>query len=576
LDFLVVADHASNMGLMQKFEDRAPVIMSSISTRTWLENFEELSHRSDDALKWSKFLMRLWKAGPILEAKEQSSIWEGAIELANLHNTPGLFTAFIGYEWTQTFYDLHRVVIFKDGAELVKNTTPFSQYDSTDPEDFWRYLESYERQTGGEVLAIPHNGNLSRGLMFSLENAKGERLSKQYARTRSRWEPLFEVTQIKGDSETHPLISKSDTFADYERLEYDCLKPLNEERNPQGLDWRNNEKRMLSNYDSWLQKKRGHDCQLWNAQYGYARSGLKLGLKTYAALGVNPFKFGMAGGTDAHTSMSTADDNNFWGKLTWNEPYPNRIKNSWLGSEVSGLSGFFADASRMSASGYTGVWAAKNTRESIFSAMKRKEVYASTGPRILVRFFGGWDYKDNDAFKSDFVRIGYEKGVPMGGDLTQAPEHKVPSFLIRAVKDADGANLDRVQVIKGWHDINGELHEKIYNVALSDNRKPNWRGKIKPVGNTVTLADASYTNTIGDPELSVVWKDPDFNPDELAFYYLRVLEIPTPRWTAYDAKHFQLTNTPSEVTMVTQERAYTSPIWYTPTGKSKVVNNEQN
>ena len=218
----------------------------------------------------------------------------------------------------------------------------------------------------------------------------------------------------------------------------------------------------------------------------------------------------------------------------------------------------------MSASGYAAVWAEENTREALFAAMKRKEVYATTGPRMKVRFFGGWDYKKDDALKPDLARIGYAKGVSMGGDLTNAPKGKASSFLIRAVKDPDGANLDRVQVIKGWHDKNGELHEKIYDVALSDSRKKNWRGKIKPVGNTVDTSDASYTNSIGDPELAVVWQDPDFNADELAFYYVRVLEIPTPRWTAYDAKFFGLKNVPEEVPMVTQERAYTSPIWYTP------------
>ena len=218
----------------------------------------------------------------------------------------------------------------------------------------------------------------------------------------------------------------------------------------------------------------------------------------------------------------------------------------------------------MNAGGYAAVWAEENTRESIFAAMKRKEVYASTGPRIKVRFFGGWDFKSDEAYRPDLAHIGYEKGVPMGGDLTQAPKGKRPIFLIRAVKDPEGANLDRVQVIKGWRDKAGDLHEKIYNVALSDNRKENWRGKIKTVGNTVNITDASYTNTIGDPELAIVWTDPDFDKDELAFYYLRVLEIPTPRWTAYDAKYFQLTNIPSEVPMITQERAYTSPVWYTP------------
>ena len=256
----------------------------------------------------------------------------------------------------------------------------------------------------------------------------------------------------------------------------------------------------------------------------------------------------MIGSTDAHTSVSMVAEDNFGG----DEPAPDRIKK----------------LSSYNAAGYAGVWAAENTREALFAAMKRREVYASTGPRISVRFFGGWDYQQDDAFKPNLAAVGYGKGVPMGGDLTQAPEGQSPRFLIRAVKDPDGANLDRVQVIKGWHDKHGELHEKIYSVALSDQRKKNWRGKVKSVGNTVDIKEAYYTNTIGDPELAVVWTDPGFNKDELAFYYVRVLEIPTPRWTVYDAKFFNLKDIPDEVPLITQERAYTSPIWYSPSTKN--------
>ena len=443
------------------------------------------------------------------------------------------------------------MVIFKDNAETAGQVIPFSQYDSSDPEDLWTYLQGYEDKTGGEALAIPHNGNLSTGVMFALEDAKGNPLSKGYAETRSRWEPLFEVTQIKGDSETHPLLSPEDDFADYETMSSDSLF-MPEIKSQRGL----------SDYDPWLekfQKRLDAGDANWMRTYEYARSGLKLGLQQQSKLGINPFKFGMIGSTDAHTSLATADENNFWGKLTEAEPLATRITSGWRPAINEGWPGW-----KMSASGYAAVWAEENTREALFAAMKRKEVYATTGPRMKVRFFGGWDYKKDDALKPDLARIGYAKGVSMGGDLTNAPKGKASSFLIRAVKDPDGANLDRVQVIKGWHDKNGELHEKIYDVALSDSRKKNWRGKIKPVGNTVDTSDASYTNSIGDPELAVVWQDPDFNADELAFYYVRVLEIPTPRWTAYDAKFFGLKNVPEEVPMVTQERAYTSPIWYTP------------
>ena len=256
----------------------------------------------------------------------------------------------------------------------------------------------------------------------------------------------------------------------------------------------------------------------------------------------------MIGSTDAHTSIAAVEEKNYWGKISLYEPSPYRAQDGWY----------------YGAAGYAAVWAQENTRESLFAAMKRKEVYASTGPRITVRFFGGWNYQPDDAFKPDLASIGYQKGVPMGGDLTYAPRATSPQFLIRAVRDPDGANLDRVQVIKGWHDQHGKLHEKVYNVALSDGRKVNHKGRVKPVGNTVDVSDASYTNSIGDPELAVVWQDPDFNKNELAFYYVRVLEIPTPRWTAYDAKRFALKDIPEDVPMITQERAYTSPIWYTP------------
>ena len=389
-------------------------------------------------------------------------------------------------------------------------------------------MSDYENKTRGEAIAIPHNGNVANGLMFPLSNIQGKPLSTSYAKTRSRWEPLYEVTQIKGDGEAHPALSPNDEFADYET-------------------W--------NSWDGWTME--GIKTQGWQERKKseYARSALKLGLGQQVKLGVNPFKFGMIGSTDSHTSLATADENNYWGKLSLYEPSQYRATQPRTGIVASGW--------EMASSGYAAVWAEENTREAIFSAMKRKEVYATTGPRMTVRFFGSFDYQSSDAFKPGLAKIGYSKGVPMGGDLTNAPMGKSPNFLIRAVKDPDGANLDRVQVIKGWLDKKGKLHEKIYNVALSDGRKEK-HGKVRPVGNTVNVQDASYTNSIGDPELAVVWKDPDFNQDELAFYYVRVLEIPTPRWTAYDAKYFGIKDIPEEVPMITQERAYTSPIWYTP------------
>jgi hypothetical protein len=457
------------------------------------------------------------KWSPFSDERFRRSVWEEVGANAQLHNDPGKFTTFIGYEWTANIPgqspNIHRNIVFGDGPELTGKVLPFSPADSRNVEDLWAYLKDYEDKIGGKVLAIPHNGNLSRGAMFALTDLGGKPLTRRYAEIRSRWEPIYEVTQIKGDSETHPILSPTDEFADYET-------------------WAG------VGSENWENEK----------QSEYGRSALKLGLGQEAKLGVNPFKFGMIGSTDTHTSLSTADEDDFWGKEALIEPSRYRSEIQWM----------------VAASGYAAVWATENTRDALFAAMKRKEVYASTGPRITVRFFGGWDYAPEDAMRADLARAGYAGGVPMGGDLTKPPRGKSPSFLIRAVRDPDGANLDRVQVIKGWHDDKGELREKVYDVALSDGRGADRNGKVEPVGNTVDVKNASYTNSIGDPELAVVWKDPDFDRDELAFYYVRVLEIPTPRWTAYDAKFYRLKDLPENIPMVTQERAYTSPIWYSP------------
>jgi len=551
LDFLVIADHASNMGVMNGLaREDTEVLKSTLGKRLSAKLKEINKTASTDPERSKKLSHQLFLdgfiEGVVTEDRYRRSVWDDVTTLADKHNDSGQFTTLIGYEWTQVFYQSHRVVIFKDGADKASRVIPFSQYDSNDPEDLWAYMEAYESTTGGEALAIPHNGNLSSGIMFALEDTKGNPISKHYAKSRSRWEPLYEVTQIKGDSETHPLLSPSDEFADYETWTQDI--PIYYVK-----EWV--EKRGYTDYENWVKKHSQANDASWMRTYEYGRSALKLGLEQHAKLGVNPFKFGMIGSTDAHTSLSAVDEKNFGGKITSYEPSKERVTKILPDSVTNRTH---------SAAGYAAVWAEDNTREALFAAMKRKEVYATTGPRMTVRFFGGWDYETNDAQKPDLASIGYSKGVPMGGDLTNAPIGKLPRFLIRAVKDPDGANLDRMQVIKGWHDKNGELHEKVYNVALSDGRKENRKGKVKPAGNTVNIEDASYTNTIGDPELAVVWQDPDFDKDELAFYYVRVLEIPTPRWTAYDAKFFSLKDIPEEVPMVTQERAYTSPIWYSP------------
>ena len=531
LDFLVVADHAENMGALWAAYSNNKALLGSDSGKQWHKLVNSVSDSREDGFFWD------WFEDSVGNKDFKSIIWNEVTGLADKHNSPGSFTAFIGFEWTSNLAEknsaVHRVVIFSDGAEKANTVLPFSAIDSSVPERLWDYMDNYERKTAGNILAIPHNSNLAEGEMFSLQTFDGDRFSKNYIKTRSRWEPLVEVTQYKGDSESHPYLSPNDEFSDYETWAGWSGKQLGQK----------------------LSKK-----QIDNLPYGYIRSVLKLGLKEQAREGLNPFKLGLIGSTDSHTSLSAADENNYWGKTAVDHPSATRMNEALLPWAKQTKAWEFAS------SGYAAIWAEENTRESLFAAMKRKEVYASTGPRINVRFFGGWEYQKNDAFSPDLARIGYQKGVPMGGDLTSAPNKVSPKFLIRAVKDPDGANLDRVQVIKGWHDAHGELHEKIYNVALSDGRKENRNGKVKPVGNTVDIPDASYTNTIGDPELAVVWEDPDFDASELAFYYVRVLEIPTPRWTAYDAKFFQLKDLPEEIPMITQERAYTSPIWYSPSG----------
>jgi hypothetical protein len=389
-------------------------------------------------------------------------------------------------------------------------------------------MQSYEDRTGGQILAIAHNGNLSNGIMFPLiDSFTLKPVDLEYATTRDKWEPLYEATQIKGDGETHPSLSPNDEFADYETWD-------------QG------------NLDLSTMKE---DEML---QYEYARSALQIGLQLERELGVNPYKFGMIGSTDSHTGLATAGENNFFGKHSGSEPGPQRYAHPM--AEVDGKK---YEGWSMVSSGYAAVWATENTREAIFDAMMRKETYATTGPRMLVRFFGGWDFVAADAQHRLPADIGYVKGVPMGGDLRDAPDSKAPTFLVAALKDAYSGNLDRIQIVKGWLDGSGERHEKVYDVVWAGDRSPDADGKLPPVGNTVDVASATWTNTIGAPELITVWEDPDFDPELPAVYYARVLEIPTPRWTAYEAAFYKVTM-PPEVPMITQERAYTSPIWYTP------------
>jgi hypothetical protein len=363
-----------------------------------------------------------------------------------------------------------------------------------------------------------------------LHTFEGKPLTREWAKTRALWEPMYEITQIKGTGETHPSLSPNDEFANFELLDESNLAGV-----PKKPD-------MIATE--------------------YAREALKQGLKLEKELGVNPFKFGLAAGTDTHTALTSAEEDNYFGKISTLEPGPHRWEHLFLDTPQVKVQGW-----KLSAAGWTGVWATENTREAIWDALKRREAYGSTGPRITVRFFGGFDFTEEDANTRQPAEAGYAKGVPMGGDLQEAPAGKAPTFLVAALKDALSGNLDRIQIVKGWMDAQGELHEKIYNVVWgdADRRKLDSNGKLPPVGNTVNVAQATWTNTIGDPELITVWKDPDFDPNLKAFYYARVIEIPTPRWTAYDAKKFNQ-KLPADIPMFLQERAYTSPIWYTPQG----------
>jgi hypothetical protein len=532
LDWLVIADHSDGMGAMNEIIAGNPQLLRDPTVKDW---GERINAGGETALMATMDIITSFTSGNIppilLEERFAESIWDGYLKTAEAFNEPGRFTAMIGYEWTSTEggNNLHRNVLYRDGRDLARQMLPYTTTESFNPEDLWKWMERFEAETGGEILAIAHNGNLSNGIMFPVETnpETGQPLTGAYAETRAKWEPLYEATQIKGDGESHPFLSPNDEFAGYDALwDRSNLGPV--PKKPEML------------------------------QYEYAREALKNGLKLEATLGTNPYKFGMVGSTDSHTGLATAAEENFFGKHSGVEPGPQRWEHLIAEFESTRIVSW-----EMVASGYAGVWATDNTREALFDAMERKEVYATTGPRMIVRLFGGWDFAVGDANTRLPAEVGYTKGVPMGGDLDPRPEGKAPSFLVAAAKDPYSGNLDRIQIVKGWLDADGGTHEKVYDVVWSGDRAPGSDGKLPPVGDTVDVASATWTNTIGAPELITVWADPDFDPAVKAFYYARVIEIPTPRWTAYDAKRFEVEMS-SEVPMKTQERAYTSPIWYTP------------
>ncbi len=535
LDWLVVSDHSDGMGAMKEIVAGNPMLMRDPLLQDW---HNRLKQGGETALMTTMEVIETFAGvreqklpDVVLSEDFAKTIWDSYLDTAEQYNDPGRFTAIIGYEWTSTprGLNLHRNVLYRGDADAARQMLPYTTAESFNPEDLWKWMARYEEKTGSQVLTLAHNGNLSNGIMFPEINPEtGKPLTVEYAKERIRWEPIYEVTQIKGDGESHPYLSPNDEFAGYDVLwdKGGLGSPV--PKKPEML------------------------------QYEYAREALKKGLKLEQKLGVNPYKFGMVGSTDSHTALATAEEENFFGKHSGKEPKPERW--SKLVGKMGAVTYFGWE---QVSSGYAAVWATENTREAIFDAMERKEVYATTGPRMTVWFFGGWNFDAADAMARTPGQTGYAKGVSMGGDLSGAPEGEAPSFLVAALKDAYSGNLDRIQIVKGWLDANGKTHEKIFDVAWSGDRKPGKDGKLPPVGNTVDVKNATWTNDIGAPELITVWKDHEFDPKQRAFYYARVIEIPTPRWTAYDAKRFNV-SIPKEVPMTTQERAYTSPIWFTP------------
>lgn len=528
LDFLVVSDHMEYLGLMPRLFGGDERVLATEYGRML---YERSKQGEDGFYQAAMILIRdlAMNERKMRVPELEQAIWREVAETADRHDEPGRFTAFTGYEWTSMIAgdNLHRVVVYRGDAQATAKLLPVSSLDSPDPEDLWAFMAKYEAETGDSILAIPHNGNLSNGRMFGTKRIDGSAFDAAYARERIRWEPLVEATQIKGDGETHPYLSPNDEFADYETWDMGNLGGT-ADKEPSMLEGE------------------------------YARSALRLGLEVEAETGVNPYRFGMIGSTDSHTALATSREENYFGKHSGMEPTPTRMTDALAQLDDEPVLGW-----QQVASGLAAVWAEENTRAAIFDAMRRKETYATTGTRMRVRLFAGYDFEAADLTRPDWATHGYDKGVPMGGDLPRAAWFAKPGFLIRAWRDPHGANLDRVQIVKGWLDDGGESHERVYDVALSDGRQVGDDGKAPPVGNTVDLATATWSNAIGAAMLETFWEDPDFDRDQRAFYYVRVLEIPTPRWSTIDAKVFG-SEVPDGVDRTTQDRAYTSPVWYDP------------
>lgn len=541
LDWLAITDHSDGMGMVQDILAASPNVTNYEQGARWSKGMRAGGQEAVDAALDLIGTFSQGEVDPEMFAqyspgsRRYATVWDDVINAAEKYNEPGTFTAFIGFEWTSLAAgaNLHRNVIFRDGGDRARQVVPYTTQEpvgSNDPMDLYKYLEAYEDKTNGATMAFAHNGNLSNGIMFPMDaQFTGRAIDQAYVEQRAKWERMYEATQIKGDGEAHPFLSPDDEFADYGTWD-------------------------VGNLD--LSEAKSDDMLVGE----YAREALKNGMLLEEKFGTNPYKFGMIGSTDSHTSLPTAEEENFFGKHAGYEPSDERLSHPFMKNENGELFSW-----QQVASGLAAVWAKDNTRASLFDAMDRKEVYGTTGPRMVVRFFGGYDFAQSDLRTREVSAVGYLKGVPMGGDLTTAPEGKAPTFLVAALRDPIGANLDRVQIVKGWVNSDGTTGEKVYDVAWSDGREAGSDGKVPAVGSTVDPATATWANTIGSPELVAVWEDPEFDANLRAFYYARVLEIPTPPWYLYDVVRLG-SEMPANAPTEQQERAYTSPIWYTPQG----------
>ncbi len=508
LDFMAVTDHSESLGISARMADpkhpmsKLPIAKRIISgDRTALEEVRKAYRRGAPV-------------DGIDDPETRREVWDLVIASANRHYDPGTFTALIAYEWTGTpnGQNLHRNVIFKGDTA----PTPFSALDSSKPEDLWAWMDRV-REEGHNVLAIPHNLNLSDGIGFDRVDSFGNPLTPEYAAARNRNEPLVEVTQIKGTSETHPALSPNDEFADFEILELYVAQ-----------------NRPITKFHG-----------------SYVRDAYRTGLEFQDKETFNPYRFGLIGASDGHTGIVPVEENNYTGKM------------GRAATPVQTASGRLRSprVRKFGASGLAGVWSEENTRESIYNSLARKETWGTTGTRIQVRVFGGFDMAGVKPGEADWIDAAYEKGVPMGGELKASDATGAPTFALWAIKDPDSANLDRIQVVKVWSD-GGVTHEQVYDAVWSGDRSINPEtGKLPPVGNTVNLETLEYSNSIGAVELKGSWTDPKFRADHNAAYYIRVLEIPTPRWSMFNAKIAGIPH-PPDVPKTIQERAYTSPIWY--------------